>query len=278
MTLKDIIKYCLARIFFRKIVLFSFHEGRKWNIKKRIKGYIPFFYELDSINLNYFNVIVPLTLHAEKYINAYPELFSKKTYFCPSDDCIELCDDKELFHNYLETNGFKKYTPRINEKFNYPYIVKRKVGLSGKNIFIITDKKREIECISEIESGDYFSQEYIGGLDEYAAQIIYSGKKIVFFRALKYSYQEKYNIKGPDNLPASIEIVNHDNYKPIFGDILLNINYQGFCCFDYKISNNQLKILELNPRYGAWTDGFISEALAVYNLHGTPDLRNQKAV
>jgi predicted ATP-grasp superfamily ATP-dependent carboligase len=275
MTLKDTIKYFLAKILFRKTILFSYHKGRKWNIIKRIKGYVPFFYELDEVNLNFHNLIVPLTLHAQEFINSHPELFVKKTYLCPSEHCIDLCNNKESFHHYLSNNGFQQYSPRINEKFSYPYVVKSKTGDCGDEISIITDKEDEMEHIDKIKSEDYFTSEYIIGQDEYAAQIISADNRIVFFRALKYSFEDEYNVKGFELTPASTEFVDHIHYKPIFEEILSSMNYQGLCCFDYKISEDGLKIMELNPRYGGWMDCFINEALIDYSFNGSPKQKNQ---
>ena len=126
MTLKDTVKYYLIKIFFMKSILFSFSEDRKWNIKKRIVKYIPFFYDFNQGIVDKFNIIVPLSLHSQQYINAHPDMFITKTYLCPPDTCIALCDDKEKFHNYLSENGFKQVTPRINENFSYPYVIKKK--------------------------------------------------------------------------------------------------------------------------------------------------------
>lgn len=278
MKFKDKIIFFLAKFLKRKIVLFSSKEDWEWSIRKRVIGYVPFFYEFDKINLNNFDVIVPLTLHAQRYINSHPKSFTKQLYICPSDYCIELCNDKVMFHNYLAKNGFQQFTPIINEKFSYPYIIKKRIGAWGEGISIITDTKSEMEHISEIESEEYFTQQYIKGQDEYTAHIIIAAKRIVFFRALKFTFQDEYFVKGKDFNPTSVEEVNHDNFKPIFEEILLSINYQGICCFNYKITTNGLKIFEVNPRYGASMTRFINEALIDYSIYGAPNKKVQRTV
>jgi len=278
MKLKDKIRYFLAKIIFRKTILFSFEEDRVWNIKKKITGYVPFFYEFGEINVKKFNVIVPLTIPALRYINAYPGLFSNKTYICPSSDCINLCDNKESFYKYLAKNGFEQLTPKVNEKFSYPYVIKKKTGDFGEGIFVINNEGSEKEHADKIESEDYFTLEYITGQDEYACHIIVADGRIVFFRTIKHTFQDDYFIKGKHCEPAVSEEVDHNKFKPIFEEILLGMNYQGICCFDYKTTGDSLKIFEINPRYGASMDSFINDALVDYSHYGSPGQRTERTV
>lgn len=277
MKLKDKIRYLLAKILFKKTILFSFENDRMWNIKKRITGYVPFFYEFDEVNLNKFKVVVPLTIPALRYINAYPELFSDKVCICPSGECVDLCDDKESLHIYLAENGFKQFTPKYNEKFSYPYVIKKKIGDFGEGVFVINDEGSEKEHADKIESEDYFTLEYITGQDEYACHIIVADGRIVFFKTIKHIFQDDHFIKGKHCEPAASEEVDHNKFKPIFEEILLSMNYQGICCIDYKITDEGLKIFEINPRYGASMDSFINDALIDYCHYGSSGRRVQGA-
>jgi len=268
MKIKDKIRFFFAKILLKKTVIFSAKDDWEWPIRKGIVGYVPFFYEFDEINPNDFDVVFPLTLRAQRYINCHRELFAKQLHLNPSDYCIELCDDKKRFHSYLSENGFQKFIPIMNGKFDYPYVLKKKVGLWGEGISIISDKKSEIEHINEIESDDYCTQQYIKGKDEYTSHIIVIAKTIVFFKALKFTFQDEYFIKGKDFTPISVEEVDHEMYKPIFEEILLSMDYEGICCFDYKVTEDGLSIFEINPRFGASMSRFINEAL---NIYGSSD-------
>jgi len=274
MKIKDTIRFFFAKIFSKKTVLFSSMDDWEWAIRKRITGYVPFFYEFDEINPNYFDVIIPLTLHSQRYINAHRELFAKQLYLCPTEYCIELCDNKENFHNFLSKNGFQKLMPMINGKFDYPYILKKKVGAWGEGISIISDMKSEMKHIADIESEDYFTQQYIKGKDEYTAHIITADKTIIFFKALKFTFQDECFIKGKDYKPMSVVEVEHDKYKSIFEEVLSSMNYEGICCFNYKITKNGLSIFEVNPRFGASMNRFINGALIYYSIYGAPNKKS----
>lgn len=261
---RDKIKFLFARLLFKETILFSRKDDWELLIREKIKGYVPFFYELNEISPDYFDLIVPLTLHAQKYINAQPGLRTEKKVLVPSNRCIDLCDNKERFQYYLVKNGFERFTPRTNEKFCYPYILKKKIDEWGVNISIINDSRSERVHKCEIESADYFKQEYIEGKDEYTAHVIFDGKRVVFLKALKFTFTDRFFIKGKYYKPASWVKVDHSHFKDIFEDILVEINYQGICCFNYKIAGKDIKIFEVNPRYGASMTYFINEALASY--------------
>lgn len=268
MKFKDKIRYLYAKIIRKKTLLFSSQDSWEWALKKRILGYVPFFYDFDEINPNDFDVIMPLTLPAQRYINTNRKLFFNRIYISPSDYCIELCNDKAKFNDYLSKNGFQKLLPAIDEKFNYPYILKKKVGAWGVGTYIISSIKNEIEHKDKIESKEYFTQKYIEGKYEYAAHIIIVDKKIVFFKALKSTFHDEYFIKGRDFKPKSIEEIDHEKYKSIFEEILSRMGYEGICCFNYKITEEGLSIFELNPRFGATLNRFINEALICYSTYG----------
>jgi len=170
----------------------------------------------------------------------------------------------------LSKNGFKKLLPPINAKFNYPYILKKKVGAWGEGIFIINSIKTEMEHKEEIESKEYFTQKYIEGKYEYTAHIIITDKKIVFFGALKFSFHDECFIKGRDFKHVSVEKVDHEEYKSIFEKILSSMDYEGICCFNYKITEEGLSIFEVNPRFGATMNRFINESLICYSTYGEP--------
>ena len=104
--------------------------------------------------------------------------------------------DKERCANYLIENGFEDITPKTNGELRYPYILKKKIGEYGIGISVITDPKSERSHVNQLESEDYFRQEYIEGLDEYTTHIIINDRTIIFARTIKFTYCEKYFVKG----------------------------------------------------------------------------------
>ncbi|GFO56825.1 hypothetical protein GMSM_38320 [Geomonas sp. Red276] len=250
----------------RRTVLFSRHDDWEWAIRKKLQKseYTPFFYDLHEIPLSLFNLIVPLTVAAEHRINdRHPALNGKRT-LVPADPAITLCDDKERFASHLISHGFGNYVPKTNQKMDYPFIIKKKVGEWGLDMAVIHDAESGLQYRDWFTSGDFFTQEYIEGSDEYTTHIIMADGKIRFFKTLKFTFQERYFIKGNNFRPLAGMPVDHSRFLDLFERILNSVGYQGICCFNYKLANDTVKIFEVNPRYGGSLTTFLPEALPLY--------------
>ena len=268
MRFKDNVRFFLAKVFFRETVLFSKKDDWEWHIRNKIKVYcprfVPFFYEFNEINPDLFDLVIPVTIPAQRYINEHLDHLKGQKVINPSNDAIDLCDDKETFTNILIKNGFADYIPKTNEYVCYPYILKKKIGAWGKDITVIKDDECELAHIKEIESDDYFRQEYIKGEDEYTTHIIIYNKEVIFCKTLKFTFDETYFVKGQNFKHISKVEVDHNHHKILFENILNALEYQGICCFNYKLYEDKVKIFEINPRYGGSMTDFINEALISY--------------
>jgi predicted ATP-grasp superfamily ATP-dependent carboligase len=116
----------------------------------------------------------------------------------------------------------------------------------------------------KVNSSQYLKEHYIAGNQEYCSHIIAAGNTIRFMRSAMHTFDTDAYIKGINKSPNATEIVDHSQYAPIFERILASIDYEGFCCFDYKIVNGRPCVFELNPRYCTTMSRFIQEALPVY--------------
>jgi len=264
MSSGDELRLRSAKLFGRKTILFSRHDGWKRDIQRHLKGHVPFFYELDEVTPGVFDMVVPLTVDAEHYINAHPTSFAATRLLCPVDSCIELCDDKERFLRFLMEEGFGALVPRIGDDLAYPYVLKRRAGCWGEGIWIIRNGDDERVRAKEIASGNCFKQEYVEGRVEYTAHMVFHQGKVWFWKALGFSFAREHCIKGKDFEPVAIEEVDHHRFQPVFREILRRIDYRGICCFNYKLVDDQPRIFELNPRYGGSLTPFVNEALAAY--------------
>lgn len=264
MTFKDRLRLLISNFFGTKTILFSKKNEWEAQLRDKIKCHSTFFYEFDQVDLNKFDIIVPLSLHSQKYLNKYNKYSIHNKAIVPSDFCIDLCSNKSKFYKFLIENDFNEFIPKITGFKGYPYILKKNIGEFGIGTIIINDEIDEIENLDKIKSNEYFTQEYIDGYEEFTAHIICVRNRIIYFNVLKFTFCEKYFIKGKYFDPVTVTVVNHNKYKNIFENILSKMDYQGICCFNYKAPGGVLKIFEINPRFGGSLTRTIDEGIFYY--------------
>ena len=267
MKFADVIRLICAKVLCRQTVLFSRKNDWEPHIKEVVtlqsRFFVAFFYDFNEVRPGHFDLIVPITIPAHKYLNDNFHHLNGRKALIPSNRSIDLCDDKERFAQFLMDSGFSDFVPPINAEFSYPYILKKKIGNWGEDITVITDAQCELSNIQDLKSRDFFTQEYIEGHDEYTTHIIFN-KDIVFYKTIKFTYSDRFFVKGQNYKHTAKEVVDHGCYKELFEKILNKLGYRGICCFNYKLDNGIVKIFEVNPRYGGSMTYFLNEALLSY--------------
>ena len=268
MKLKDNMRFIMAKLLGRQTVLFSRKAGWQKAIEhgmdKNDQPVVTFFYNLDEVNPDLFDYIIPLTINEQKHLNQYYPYLDGQKVINPSNSSMDMCDDKEFFAHHLVKIGFGDYVPKTNGNLNYPYILKRKIGEWGVGVTVITDAECELTHAAWLESDDYFRQEYIEGGNEYTTHIIIHNKSIVFYRTLEFKFCDRFFVKGINVKHQAKNEVDHSHLRNLFECILNEVKYQGICCFNYKLIGGKVKIFEINPRYGGSMTDFINEALTSY--------------
>jgi len=268
MNIRDKINLIKSKCLFKKVVLFSKKDGwipvlRK-NLDKQI--YTAFFDEFDNINYRYFDLILPLTNDDTRYLNKkLPYLNINKKVLIPSNNAIDICDHKDVFSHFMSENGFEYCNPKFGNKISAPpYVLKKKVGEWGEGISIIKNKIEEQNYHLELQSSEFYKQEYIEGKKEYTTHIIISDGKIKYNRTIEFNYNENYYIKGKDYKPYSSKIISNIPVITDFEKILNKLEFQGICCFNYKISGDKMCIIEVNPRFGSSLMPYVNEVIELY--------------
>ena len=139
--------------------------------------------------------------------------------------------DKKLFQNNI-------VLPEISETFHYKYISKKKNSSGGLNV-----------ANNQISSDIYY-QQYIPG-NTYSVSFISSeiDSQILGFNQL---FLVKDNAEYP-YMHAGAVTLNLDNkqlnyYKKWINDFSYQYQLNGFCSIDYKIYDNKIYIIDINPR------------------------------
>jgi len=136
----------------------------------------------------------------------------------PSMECILLCDDKYLLNRSLAANGFGHFLPKMGGTLAYPYILKKRIDLSGENSHLISDKQQE-QVFSDISThSEYFSQDFIKGSYEYATHILFKNQRIVHSMNIEYKFTTETPIKGKDK--SIYTMICHCPYLDVFAPML----------------------------------------------------------
>ena len=207
-----------------------------------------FFAELMSSDIKSFDLIVPLTIQDLNYLNQIPGLIANNAIPIPTIASILLCDNKYLLNKALVIKGFSDFIPKIGITYQYPYVLKKRIDEWGQNSHLIFNKQQEQLFLVNLIHPDYFVQEYIAGAIEYAGHILFKNKKIVHSITIKHTHETDIYIRGKDKSISSA--VFDCPYLELFSSMLIAIGFEGLCCIDYKVINNQPFILEINPRFG----------------------------
>lgn len=80
-------------------------------------------------------------------------------------------------------------------------------------------------------------------------------------RSVEFGFAQPLYVKGKGFQPASQALVDHRCHSALFEDAMNSFDFQGFCCFNYKLVDGVPKIFEVNPRYGASMTLFLAEAI-----------------
>jgi len=251
----------------RRKVLFSDKYGWEKDIRRRINAwrYAPFFKSFSEADLDAFDVLIPQHLTDIVFLNEnHAELHGKKC-FIPSLSAMNLCNNKMQFNDFMVDMGFGRLIPKVNDELAYPYILKKCIDENGSRSRIINSKLEEKPFQRFISSDEYYRQECIPGSDEFTTHILMAGGQVVFHRTLRFIFKKPLFVKGVGCKPSKHEKLRTCPYIDIFTDILNHLEFEGLCCFNYKVIDENLKIFEVNPRYGGSLTRFLSPMLKVYS-------------
>lgn len=98
----------------------------------------------------------------------------------------------------------------------------------------------------------YILQEYVSGTNvvDYVGNFYVEKGKILtslYYRDIYTKPSKYYIICGR---LVYKEICEMEQYNSIFENIFILSNYNGFACVDFKLIDDKIKIMEINPRLG----------------------------
>jgi carbamoyl-phosphate synthase large subunit len=214
----------------------------------------------------------PETLIISKNSNLFSE--SNIVSLTNKYDLVNLCTDKLLFSKFLTSKNIT--TPKtfsfndISEKssFNYPLIIKPRIGSGSRNVFLAQNFEELSFFIKYLikQKLDPIIQEYISGTDnEYTIGLLYcDGGK------LNTSIAMRRNLHSGLSTRSTIELENNDSLiissgisQGLFDDfslirkkaekIVAILDSDGPINIQCRIKDDELFVFEVNPRFSGTT-------------------------
>lgn len=172
-------------------------------------------------------------------------------YLAPQNfNIVKSLDDKRKFYKCFTKHKLDVYLPKIYDKIDkivYPAIAKPCVGFAGNGIVILHNEKDILE--EHLDNEKYIICEYIQGEEEYLANIIAFDGIIMACSIYVEKFYDQYYVKT-GIMTEYTEVNNDEIYFEKFKKIFKLIEYTGAACINFKIINSELKIFEINPRFG----------------------------
>jgi hypothetical protein len=227
------------------------------------------FSSIEGFNFDYLNKNMTITdivkKHEDKHSDAILifdyklSLLLEKTIttnfplLLPKRSAIQM-EDKFFALAWLNNNGFGQNIPAHCSLDHFPFVLKTGNSTSGKNVFIIRSSE-DLEK-HNLSRAPFITQQYIPGQFEYAYHFISEKGEIIHQVCYQHDFSDCTNmnkgyIRGKRILNTKIKRIDLSNtHNNILHLIIKKLNYTGIGCFDLKIKDEQLKIIELNTRMG----------------------------
>jgi len=159
---------------------------------------------------------------------------------------LEICRDKLLSYNFLSKKYPFVFTTQFPEKIGtFPLIAKPRFG-KGSNNVILVENKLELDYVTNKFENMVF-QEYLPGT-EFTVDVLsdLNEKPIMAIPRIRIDTKAGISIKG--------KIVRNSTIENLCKNTVETLGIKGPSCIQLKESKNgELKIIEINPRFGGGT-------------------------
>lgn len=246
-------------------ILFGNHITQQPAITRFIdwNRFEPSFAPFEAVDVRAFDLVVPLRL--DQLPAARGALAGghdgRRRAILPSAELVALIDDKLVFNQWLVANGFDAYVPALlpDPPEHYPYIRKARHGTFGQGIRIVRGP----------EDGDLpvpgtFVQRIAQGRYEYVLHLLRVDGAIRYQLCYRYDMVDPATVRGQEHAAATTEPADPGAALDPCVAILEALAFEGTCCFNYKLVDGTMQLIELNPRFGGSLVGEVSGYVAAH--------------
>lgn len=238
-------------------ILFGNHPTQMPAIARHIDHdrYEASFAPFDAVDLSRFDLVVPLRV---EQIDAAR---SGKAVL-PTPELVALCDDKLALNRWLIDHGFGDTVPELLGPTPdvFPYIRKTRQGDFGIGCRMIRGPGED----DGDRDPNVFRQRAVEGPHEYVLHLLRVRGRIRFHVAYAYDMGQPLGVRGAVDRPAAITPADPGPVLATCATILDAMGYEGTCCFNYKLEDGALRILEINPRFGGSLVGVVTDYVTAH--------------
>lgn len=224
------------------------------------------FLDFTQADFDNYDAIIPVTLADAAIVSQAMAVGKRVSAIVPGAAVIRLCHDKQAFNTRLTDLGFGHVLPRVIDKAAQPpFILKRRQASFGHDSYLVLTCTDLDRLRRRVESADYFCQELVIDRLEYAAHFLVSDGRVRYHTTVEYDMQVPVFVRNAATRGITTRRNFVSPFLPVFCDILQAIGFtDGTCCFDYKLHRGQLRLLELNPRFGGSLGGDLPTYMQAY--------------
>ena len=207
------------------------------------------FIDVHEVKLNQGEIFIPLGVDQSK---AAKSLIPNNPFPVANDSAIDMLDNKRSFSEFMKNSGLGEYIPLeySSDTVKFPAYVKPDIGEDSKGVHLVRNENELRKAMSSFENGiTVLFQEAIIGTKEYATHVLSDHNGIKHAITIEYYFGKPLFTKGKDSTRIIRPVANFR--LDIIEKVLKLANYEGLSCVNYKIQGGTLKILEINPRFGA---------------------------
>lgn len=167
---------------------------------------------------------------------------------------VSIMEDKWVAYNWFNSHGYQAYLPKSKQPDDFPFVLKKPCSRGGEQVFLVNNKKEMDAIKGNLEK--IIIQDYIASDYEYVYHFLALEGKVVIERCYQHDFREISKQNGNYTRGKGCHNQNIKKYNlpkkhlDIFSSIIKELNFVGFGCFDFKLKDGSLYIIELNTRMG----------------------------
>lgn len=200
---------------------------------------------------DYYQIALPLM---EKHARAMPNTVAN---FSVEPEQMEILADKGLFAAYMNQRKFTRWVPELYNAFDdvvFPCVFKCTRRNGGQGIYRVSDRVQlEGLARSTLRARETFIlQAWVGGSNEYVTHAVFHNGRMIWHRTFEHQLASEYSIRDAHftGICDSLRVDTPPALMKALDSIAGDLNLSGPVNIDYKMTDGQPLIFEINPRLG----------------------------